>query len=75
MSRLVTVKGIVRALENNAHDHGRMVIFFRNIENIDELDDRLKSKYIDTDSETELLLNEIKSILRQILPRAARNHS
>jgi hypothetical protein len=45
-----------------------MVSFFREIEDIDELDLKLKSKLIDTDDETEILLNELKSIIQQKLP-------
>ncbi|CAF4105784.1 unnamed protein product, partial [Adineta steineri] len=65
----VTAKEIIRALENNAIDHQRMVSFFREIEDIDQLDARLKSKLADTDNETEVLLNEIKSNIREKLPR------
>jgi hypothetical protein len=45
-----------------------MVCFFREIEDIDQLDLKLKSKLIDTDDETEILLNELKSIIREKLP-------
>jgi hypothetical protein len=45
-----------------------MISFFREIEDIDELNLNLKSKLIDTDNETEILLNEIKSIIRKKLP-------
>jgi hypothetical protein len=64
----VTAKEIVRALENNAFDPQRMVLFFREIEDIDELDVTLKSKLIDTDDETEILLNQIKSSIQEKLP-------
>ncbi|CAF4251319.1 unnamed protein product [Rotaria sp. Silwood2] len=64
----VTAKEIVRALENNAIDPQRMVAFFREIEDINELDIKLKSKLIDTDHETEILLNQIKSNIRERLP-------
>lgn len=65
---LVTAKEIIRALENNAIDPQRMVSFFREIEDIDELDVQLKSNLIDTDDETEILLNQIKSSIRKKLP-------
>ncbi|CAF3802489.1 unnamed protein product [Rotaria sordida] len=45
-----------------------MVAFFREIKDIDELDIKLKSKLIDTDDETEILLNQIKSSIREKLP-------
>ncbi|CAF2634560.1 unnamed protein product [Rotaria sp. Silwood2] len=64
----VTAMEIVRALENNAIDPQRMVAFFREIEDIDKLDVKLKSKLIDTDDETEILLNQIKLNIRENLP-------
>ncbi|CAF4754750.1 unnamed protein product [Rotaria sp. Silwood1] len=64
----VTAKEIIRALENNITDPQRMVAFFRVIEDIDEFDVKFKSKFIDTDHETEILLNEIKSSIREKLP-------
>ncbi len=65
---LVTAKEILRALENNTHSPQRMISFFREIEDMDELDLKIKSKLIDTDHETERLLNETKTIIREKLP-------
>jgi hypothetical protein len=65
---LVTAKEILRALENNALTPQRMISFFREIEDMDELDLKVKSKLIDTDHETERLLNETKKIIREKLP-------
>ncbi len=62
-------KEIFRALENNVLNPQRIISFFREIEDIDELDLKVKSKLIDTDDETERLLNEIKKIIiRNKLP-------
>jgi hypothetical protein len=64
----VTAKEIIRAMENNATDPQRMVSFFREIEDIDKIDVKLKSKLIDTDDETEILLEQIKSNIREKIP-------
>jgi hypothetical protein len=65
----VIAKEIFRALENNVLNPQRIISFFREIEDIDELDLKVKSKLIDTDDETERLLNEIKKIIiRNKLP-------
>ena len=65
---LVTAKEINRALENNAIEPQRMVSFFREIDDIHQLDLPLKSKLVDTDTETELLLSQLKSSIREKLP-------
>ncbi len=64
----MTTKEIFRALENNSLDPQRIVSFFRDIEDMDQLDLKVKSKFIDTDHETEILLNQTKQIIREKLP-------
>jgi len=64
----VTAKEIYRALENNEKSPQRMVIFFREIEDIDEFSLNLKSKFIDINDETEQLFNELKSAIGNQLP-------
>ncbi len=59
----LTAKEIYRALENNEKSPQRMVIFFREIEDIDEFSVNLKSKFIDMNDETEQLFNELKNAI------------
>ena len=64
----VTAKEIYRALENNKESSQRMAIFYREIEDIQASSFNLKSKFIDTNSETEELFNDLKNTINNQIP-------
>ncbi|CAF1086333.1 unnamed protein product [Rotaria sp. Silwood1] len=63
-ARLVTAKEIYRALQNNKTSR-RILCFFREIIDIEELDSKFRE--IEDATEAQLLLNEIKNVLHQSL--------
>ena len=65
----MTAKEIYWALKSNESCSQRMIVFFREIEDINDLDVKLKSKLSDTvDEETQHLLDDIKTCIRNALP-------
>jgi hypothetical protein len=64
----VTAKEIYRALKNNESCPQRMVVFFREIEDIDDIDPTIKTKFIDSNEEVEQLFNDTKTDIRRGLP-------
>lgn len=65
----MTAKEIYRALENNKGCSQRMLAFFRVIEDIDSFDAKKLKKFRDTnDNETQQLLTEIGTDIRNALP-------
>jgi hypothetical protein len=64
---LVTAKEIYRALKLNENCPQRMIVFFREIEDIDGIDPKIKKKFIDSSDETKTLLNDTKTIIRHAL--------
>ncbi|CAF4038756.1 unnamed protein product [Rotaria magnacalcarata] len=63
----VTSQEIYRALQNNDQQPQRMVAFFRELKDIDDLDSKLKLKFSDTDEETQKLLDDTKTLIRDAL--------
>ncbi len=63
----VTAKEIYRALKRNESCPQRMVVFFREIEDIDGMDPDIKKKFIDSNDEGEQLFNDTKTDIRNAL--------
>jgi hypothetical protein len=63
----VTAKEIYQALKNNTNNQQRMIVCFREIEDIDQFDEKISSKFIDTTEETEKLFDETKTAIRDAL--------
>ncbi|CAF3603595.1 unnamed protein product [Rotaria sordida] len=60
----VTAKEIYQALNNNKNQPQRIVAFFREIEDIDHFDSKLKVKFSDTNDEHgELVLTDLKTFI------------
>lgn len=64
---LVTAKEIYRALKRNEHQSERMVVFFREIEDIDTMDPTIKKKFIDSNNEAQNLFDQTKTDIRSAL--------
>ncbi|CAF4336651.1 unnamed protein product, partial [Adineta steineri] len=62
-SILVTAQEIYRALLNNKHKPRRILCFFRELTDIDELDSKFHDK--EDKAESKQLLNDIKNLLQQ----------
>ncbi len=67
MKNSVTAKEIYRALKNNEESSQKMAVFFRQIEDIDALDSKIKKKFVDTNDETEKLFNDLKTVIHHSL--------
>jgi len=63
----VTAKEIYRALENNTNSQHRMIVCFREIEDIDQFVEKIKPKFVDTTEEIEKLFDEIRTTLRNTI--------
>jgi hypothetical protein len=66
---IVTAKEIYRALKHNHNRSQRMIVFFREIEDIDNFTSQNKSKFNDiNDEETRQLFKDTKSDIQNSLP-------
>lgn len=66
----MTAKEIYRALKHNEHQSERMIVFFREIEDIDLLDSTIKKKFIDSNTEAQNLFDQTKMDIRNALSQA-----